>query len=103
MPPGINGQTVSRIAGVVPDRCAVGVRGNRVDIVAQELQPQVVLTGAPRVARRAPVELRERAERADAADVRVLDNPDEVPRARGVVEERRRERVVHEVGVSPFR
>src|SRR5206468_7370207 len=46
LPPGINGRTVSRIAGVVPDCGAVGVRRDGVHIVAEELEPQIVLAGA---------------------------------------------------------
>src|SRR5438876_10153688 len=98
LPPGVNGRAGGRVAGVVPDRRAVGVRRDGVDIVAEKFQPQVVLAGAPRVARRAPVEIREPAEHA-TADVRMLDDPDQRSQARGVVAERRRERVVDEVGV----
>src|SRR5205823_14422272 len=94
----VYGRAISRVADVVPDCCAVCVRRDGVDIVAQELEPQVVLAGAPWVARRAPVELRECAEHA-TADVCMLDDANQRSQARGVVAERRRERVVDEVGV----
>jgi hypothetical protein len=87
----------------VPDARPVGVRGDRVDVVAEELEPEVVLARRARITDRAAKLAGERAHRAVAGDVRVLDDADESARARGVVPERGRERLVDEVGVRASR
>ena len=66
---------------------------------------QVVVAGATRVAGGATVELRERSRRRAGAGRRVgvHDDTDESARARGVVPERRRERIVDDVDVGAVR
>src|SRR5580765_1628035 len=57
--PGVDRWTVRREPRVVPDGCAVGPGGGRVDVVAEELGREVVLRGPARVTRRAAVDLAE--------------------------------------------
>ena len=75
--PGVDRRAVCRIAGVLPDGRGVRVAGDRVHVVAQELDHEVVLARAARVTRRAAMHLGERADDAARRDRRVRDYADE--------------------------
>ena len=61
-PPGVDRRAVGGIACIVPHRCPIGPRCDRVDVVAEELRLEVVLARSTRVARRTAMERAPRAE-----------------------------------------
>src|SRR3954468_1900629 len=77
LPPGVDRRAILGGARVVPHGRAVGARGGRVYVVAEELGVQRVGARAARVAAGAAVQVPERTRRPCPARVGVLDDADE--------------------------